>query len=241
MTTRFISALSTASLVWLCAFTVHAADNVKTNSPLDGSWRWEFTMPDGGKITPTLRVKTNEKGKLTGISRFRSGSSLPVTNFVLRGNEVSFEVVRQRDGEATVTRYSGVQDGDKITGRMVSNWNGQQETYPWEAIRVSDIEGTWKWRFAGRGGGGRPIDLSLVLKRDGDKLSGKLNFGGRDTDIHHGRFRTNMVSFYTVRDRDGEKSTNRYWGTFSGDTIVGFSTSNFGERRTNEWRAVRAD
>jgi hypothetical protein len=60
-------------------------------------------------------------------------------------------------------------------------------------------------------------------------------------DIHHGRFRTNMVSFHTVRERDDEKTTNHYWGKFSGETIVGSYTSTMGGLRTNEWRAVRAE
>jgi hypothetical protein len=43
------------------------------------------------------------------------------------------------------------------------------------------------------------------------------------------------------RERDGEKSTNYYRGKLSGDTITGSYTSNFGQRRTNEWHAARAD
>ena len=240
-----LAVLVMASPLW-------AADDVKTNSPLDGTWRWDFTMPDSGKITPTLRVKTGEGGVLTGVTRFRAGTSTPVTNLTLTGSAVSFEVVRERDGEQTVTHYSGTLSGDKIKGKMVSTWTGQNESYDWEAVRYSDVEGTWKWRSgvagggrggAGRGGGrGGGAETTLTLKRDGEKLSGKLQTGRGDLDIQHGRFRKNEVSFHIERERDGEKSTNFYWGKFSGDTIIGKSTSDFGQGvRTNDWRAARAD
>ena len=244
-------------LVLLSALPALAADDVKTNSPLDGTWRWEFTMPDSGKVKPNLRIKT-EEGALVGTTRFRTGASTPVTNLTLNGNAVSFEVARERDGETTVTRYSGTLNGDKIKGKMVSNWTGHEQTYDWEAIRYSDVDGTWTWRFGfggrgggggggaggpgGRGGGGG--ETTLTLKREpGDKLSGKLNMPRiGDTDIKHGRFKNGEVTFQTERERDGETSTNYYRGKFSADSIIGTSTGEFGGRvRTNEWRAARAD
>lgn len=247
---RQLQQLTWAALAMVLAAGAGAADGARNPSPLDGTWRWEFTMPDGSTTTPTLRVKTDDKGKITALSRYRSGSTTPVTNLTVQGNAVSFEVVRERDGARTVTRYRGTQVGDKITGEIVSNWTGEDVKYPWEAVRFSDIEGKWTWRpafpgtrpGAGPGAGPGRGGVTLTLKRDGDKLSGKLDMGrGGAVDIQHGRFRTNMVSFHTVRERDDEKTTNHYWGKFSGETIVGSYTSTMGGLRTNEWRAVRAE
>jgi hypothetical protein len=232
--------------------------NAKT-SPLDGTWRWEFTMPDSGVIKPTLKIKTEDDGDLIGTARFRAGSSTPVKNLKLQGDQVSFEVVRERDGEKHVTRYAGTLQGNKIKGKVISNWTGQEESYDWEALRFYDVEGTWKWRFSfgtnapgtqggsggrrGGGGGGRG-EANLNLKREeGEKLSGKLNTGRGDQNIKHGLFKEGDVSFQVERERsNGEKSTNYYWGKFSGDTIAGKFTSDFsGTVRTNEWKAARAD
>ena len=227
---------------------VCAADAARPTSPLEGTWRWSFTMPDGGKITPTLRVKIGEDGVLTGQTRFRAGSSAPVTNLTIKAETVSFEVVRDRDGQTTITRYNGTLAGDKIQGKMISNWTGTEETYDWEAIRFNDVEGTWKWAsgLGGRGGGGPGRgggESMLTLKRDGDKLSGKYNAGKPgEADIQHGRFRNSEVSFEIERERNGDKTTNYYRGKFSGEDITGRSITDFGGRvRTNEWRAVRAD
>ena len=242
--TRGLSQL--AFLVLLATRPALAADDVRTNSPLDGTWRWEFTMPDSGRITPTLRVKT-EDGVLIGTTRFRAGTSTPVTNLTLNGDAVSFEVARGRDRQTTVTRYRGTLFGDRIKGTMVSNWTGREESYDWEATRNTSVDGTWKWSpgFGGRGGpGGRGGGgTTVTLKRDGDKLSGKLNAPRLgEADIKHGRFRNGEVSFQIERERDGETSTNFYRGRFSADTITGRFTSEAGGRvRTNDWRAARAD
>ena len=137
------------------------------------------------------------------------------------------------------THYTGKLNGDKIRGKIASDWSGEAQTYDWRAEKSNDLDGTWKWEVTF---GERTFDLSMTLKRDGDKVSGKLHLGrGGEPDIHHGRFRNNELSFEIHRERDGERSTNFYRGKLSGDSITGRYTSNFGQRRTNEWHATRAD
>ena len=214
-----------------------AAD--KAHSPLSGIWKWTFTMPDGGQVNPRVKFTTDKNQKLIGVARFRAGMDAPVTNLVLQGDQVSFDVVRERDGQAVTTHYAGKMEGDKINGKVSSNWNGDQQTYDWRAERSNDLDGTWKWqvRF-----GEREFDVSMTLKREGEKVSGKLHLGrGGEPEIHHGRLRNNLLSFEVHRERDGEKTTNFYRGKLSGDTIIGTYTSDFGRRRTNEWDAARAD
>lgn len=264
MKLHFIRTVLVLAVLALMPIANHAAD-AKPRSPLDGTWRWDFVMPDSGAVRPTLNVKTEDSGKITGIARFRSGSRTPVTNLKFKDNQVSFEVVRERDGEKTVTKYSGVLQGDKITGQVVSKWTGEEQSYDWVASRFADIEGVWKWRFSfgtnapggqgagqgggrrGGGGGGRgggAGEITLTLKREeGEKISGKLNVGRGDQDIKHGLVQGAEVSFQTERERStGEQSTNWYWGKFSGDTITGKYTTDFGgEIRTNDWRALRGD
>lgn len=242
----------------LASLALRAAD-----SPMNGTWRWHFTMPDGGTITPTLRVKTEEDGKMVGTARFRSGSSTEVDNFKLQGNQVSFEVKRDRDGEEFVTRYAGTLNENQITGRITSKWAGQEQSYDWVATRFHDIEGRWRWRPSfstnanarggqenqgggrrGQGGGRGFGETTLTITREeGDKIAGKLNFGRGEQSIKHGKVEGKEVSFQTERERsNGDKSTNYYWGTFSAEFILGKYTTDFsGEVRTNDWRATRAD
>jgi hypothetical protein len=220
----------------MSAFTRAAEENAP--SPLEGIWKWTFTMPDGGQVNPRIKFKT-EKNALAGVARFRPGTDTPVTNMVFTGNEVSFDVARGRDGQTITTHYAGRIEGDKINGKVTSNWAGETQSYDWRAERSNDLDGTWKWRLEF---GGRGIDQSMTLKRENERVTGKLHLGrGGEPDIHHGRFRNNQLSFEVYRERDGEKTTNYYRGKLTGDRITGTYTSSFGQRRTNEWHASRAD
>jgi hypothetical protein len=230
---------SLASILLLVSRANTLAADSQTTPALEGIWKWTFTMPDGSQVTPKLKLK-REDGQFTGTSSFRAGSETPVTNLVVNGNELSFQVVRQRDGREIVTRYAGTLSDDSIKGKMISNWTGEEQSYDWKARRVSGAEGTWKW--SGNFGGFRS-QSTLKLKQDKEKLTGKLTSGrGTESDIKEGKFKDGEISFEVERDRDGEKTVSRYYGKLSGDKIVGKMELNFfGEPRTNDWEAVRVD
>ena len=205
----------------------------------DGVWRSEFTMPDGSQVNPSLKLRTKD-GQLTGTSRFRSGTETPITNIVVDGANISFDVVRSYLGDPVVTHYTGQLQGDVLKGKIVSESNGEKQTYDWKAERASGIDGVWKWSIEF---GERTFESRVTLKLEGDKVRGKITTGRGESDIHRGRFRDNRVTFEVERrGRDGgERTTNYYRGRFDGDTIVGTYTSTFGGLRTNEWNATRAD
>src|SRR6185295_5313356 len=72
----------------------------------------------------------------------------------------------------------------------------------------ADPNGTWKWKFTVNG---QDRDVTLKLKLDGDKLTGKIS--GRnntETDIEEASFKDNEVSFSVTRERDG-KTESRDW------------------------------
>jgi len=229
----------TRTLCLLVAVTAALAADSQSPSSLEGIWKWTFTMPDGSQVTPKLKL-TQENGQLTGTSSFRTGNETPITNLVINGAEVSFEVVRERDGRAIVTRYSGTWSNDTLKGRMVSNWGGDEQSYDWRARRVAGAEGTWKWSV---GFGGSRFASTVKLKQDKEKLTGKVISGrGTETDIKEGKIKNDEVSFEVERDRDGEKTVSRYYGRIYGDKILGKMESNFsGEARTNDWEALRVD
>jgi len=239
---RFLTAL--ACIVTVGLFIAHAADAPKARSPVEGIWQWDFTMPDGGKVTPRVEFRTKEN-VLTGTSRFRFGSRMPLTNINLRGDQLSFDVVRERDDEEeVVTQYRGRMSGDSIKGKITSKANGEERSYDWVAKRVSPLEGVWS--VSTDVGRERPIEAKLTLEQEGEKLSGSLTTGWGKVDIHRGKFKDGRISFETERRRrdGGEKSTNRYHGKVIGDKMEGkVEMNSFGssERETNFWDAVRAD
>jgi hypothetical protein len=236
--------------------TANAADPSPEPSRFEGTWTWEFTMPDGAKISPTLRVHTDEDGIVSLKTRFRPGSSLAITNFSIQGNSLTLEVLRERNGATARTQYSGTLDGDTLRGTIVSDSSGTPAEYPWIARRNVNIEGSWKWtvRPFGRPGQRRDsssdddeepsgVELQLSLKRDADKVSGKLKIGAStEVEIKHGRFRDGIVTFQTARERNGAMVTNNYLGKLNGDRLQGqVLTYPGGRARTNSWRALRVE
>ena len=214
------------------------AQEASTNS-LKGIWKWTFSMPDGSRVTPRLELR-QENGQLAGTTRVRQGTDAAITNLAVQGHQIRFQVVRERDGREVVTRYEGTWSGDTIKGKISSNWSGAEQSYDWEARRVADVNGVWKWNSTF---GGPRSEYRLTLTQDAEKLSGKLNSPrSGDSEIKRGKFQAGGVSFEVEREFGGDTLVTRYYGKFSGDKIVGKSESMFfGQPRTNTWEAVRAD
>src|SRR3989442_1684633 len=146
-----------------------AEEKVKATAVIDGTWRWIFTMPDGATSRPKLILAT-ENGKLTGTTSFRPGTETPITNAVLQGDAVSFQVIRERDGQEIVTTYTGTWNGKIIKGKVESNWAGAPQSYDWEAQRAHEgAEGVWQWTVALRGG---KFEARVELEQDGESLTG---------------------------------------------------------------------
>src|SRR5687767_13671383 len=130
MKLRFLNAVFLFAFV--TGFSSGRAAEENKKSPLEGTWLWNFTMPDGGHLTPRVKFRTKD-GELVGTSRFRQGSEAPVTNIVLNNGNISFDVVRDYLGEPVVTHYKGKLNGTSIKGKITSIANGEEQTYDWNA------------------------------------------------------------------------------------------------------------
>lgn len=239
MKTRFLPATVPALLLGVLLLSqLFAAELIDVPS-VEGIWKWTFTMPDGSRVTPRLKIR-RENGQLTGTTRFRPGSETAVTNLLIQGTTVSFEVVRERDGRRTLTQYAGVWSGDLLQGSIAAHRNGEDQHYVWEARRQADAEGTWKWtnQF-----GTFKAESTVKLKQEGDKLTGKLHTRrAGDAEISRGTLHDGRISFDTERERGGEIYVSHFYGRLSGDKIDGMMELNFfGRLSTNDWNAFRAD
>jgi hypothetical protein len=235
-----IPALSWILPCVLAIATSALAQNDKPPLHLDGTWKWSFTMPDGSKVEPRVQLK-QEGARLTGTAQFRAGTAVEIRNGIIQGDQVSFQVVRERDGQTTTTTYRGRLTGDTIKGTLESDWTGEKKSYPWEAQHASaDATGTWQWTMDY---GMWKAQMTLKLKQQGDKLTGKIKADNRrETDIKDGKFKKGKVSFSVERDRDGLKTVTQYAGTIDGDTIKGTLESDFGlGLRSFDWAAKRVN
>lgn len=220
----------------------------KPTHSIEGCWRWNFTMPDGATTRPKL-ILAMRNGKLTGTTSFRPGSETSITNAVLSGDELSFQVIRRREDQDIVTTYRGKWSGQEIQGKIESNWAGESQTFDWTAQRAHlGVEGTWQWTnfFGGFGGrGGRGFVMLVALDQSGEILTGSMpGFrGGRRTEIKNGTMKHGELYFETERTFEETTFVTKYSGKQTGDMIKGTieSTTLDGEERKTDWVAKRVD
>ncbi len=148
-TQTFTSLLVAAVLALGSVATVRAAD-------VNGTWTWTQQGRGGGQggnanATPrksTLKLKADgEKltGTLTAPMGGRGGGGgggaapapVEISDGKVKGDEISFSVKREFNGNAFVTKYSGKVEGDKITGKMErpGRDGGEARSTDWTAAR----------------------------------------------------------------------------------------------------------
>ena len=106
----------------------------------------------------------------------------------------------------------------------------------------TDPTGTYIWTMPARNGGS-DLTNTLVLKLNGDKLTGTLAAPGRGgqtttTDISDGKITGADISFCVVRTFNDNTVTNKYSGTLANGVIKGkMEFQRNGEARSRDWEA----
>jgi hypothetical protein len=109
------------------------------------------------------------------------------------------------------------------------------------AAAVADATGTWTWKFEPPNGGD-PIEITLKLKQDKEKLTGSIGrTEGTATEIKDGQIKDGEFSFTTTRERNGQTVTQKFTGKVDGDTMKGQVKMTInGEDRMFDWEAKRS-
>ena len=89
--------------------------------------------------------------------------------------------------------------------------------------------------------------MTLELKQDGEKLTGKLSTPGRaggaarETEIADGSVKGTDVAFTVTREFNGNKMTSKYSGKLSAGAITGKveSKDRDGNDRSRDWTAKK--
>ena len=125
--------LSIAALVLALvgiAYLAQAADNPNPT----GTWKWTVQMR-GQSREMTLKLKL-EGEALTGAMLGRNGQETPIQDGTYKDGDVSFKVVRERNGQKITMKYAGKVSDDTIKGKIESDFGGQTRSRDWEAKRV---------------------------------------------------------------------------------------------------------
>ena len=101
-----------------------------------GTWKWSVKFGDQTREM-TLKLKL-DGDKLCGAMLGRDGKENPIQEATFKDCEVSFKVVRERDGTKMTFTYTGKVSGDTITGKTQFERNGNAQSRDWEAKRAKD-------------------------------------------------------------------------------------------------------
>lgn len=113
------------------------------------------------------------------------------------------------------------------------------------AAADAKADGTWSWTMRGREGSPER-KMTLKLKTEGEKLTGKISMPGRDggeardVEIQEGKIKGDEVSFNVVREFNGNRMVSKYTGKIAGDTLKGkMEFDRQGEKMSRDWEAKR--
>lgn len=99
---------------------------------LSGTWKSSFKRQDGSSMDSTLTLK-QEGQKITGSNEF-NGNESEIQDGKVQGEEITFNIFRERDGRKVSSKYRGKIQGDNsIKGQIESDWTGEVRKLEWEA------------------------------------------------------------------------------------------------------------
>jgi hypothetical protein len=101
-----------------------------------GTWKWTIKTKDGQEREFTLKLKA-DGDKLTG-AMIRGDQETKIDEGTIKGDEVSFTITRERNGQKVTTKYSGKVIGDTIKGKAEFERDGKQQSRDWEAKRAKE-------------------------------------------------------------------------------------------------------
>ncbi len=112
------------------------AEDKKAADPT-GTWTWSFTGQNGQTRETTLKLK-KDGDKITGAISGRQNET-PIEEAKITGDEITFKVVREFQGNKMTSKYHGKISGDTIKGKIEApGRDGETRTRDWEAKRKKD-------------------------------------------------------------------------------------------------------
>jgi len=126
------------SAVFAVGFLAEAKAQDKKADP-SGTWTWTMKGRQGRPDrTITAKFKVNGD-KLTGTistpGRDGQNTDTEIQDGKIKGDEISFNVVREFNGNKMTSKYTGKVSGDSIKGKTEMERNGEPVSRDWEAKR----------------------------------------------------------------------------------------------------------
>ncbi len=109
------------------------------NADVAGTWTWTVKGRQGGadrKITAKFKVDGDKvTGKVNSPGRDGQDRETEIKDGSIKGDQLSFSVTREFNGNSMTTKYTGKVTGDAIKGNTEFERNGETMKRDWEAKR----------------------------------------------------------------------------------------------------------
>ncbi|MDG2122656.1 MAG: hypothetical protein P8J87_03100 [Verrucomicrobiales bacterium] len=115
------------------------AKRATTIATASGVWGWTVSWGDRS-FSPVLALE-QRADVVTGTLKFGERETA-ISEGILKGETVSFKVVRERDGNTRTTTFSGGLSGDAIQGEMTFERDGEERSRDWKAERGAEEKET---------------------------------------------------------------------------------------------------
>ena len=132
------------SFVIVCGALMLAPTTQAQDKKADAAGTWTWTVPGrngGPDRKSTLKLKA-EGGKLTGTvstpGRQGATQDTNIEDGTVKGDDVSFKVTREFNGNKFTQKYTGKVSGDAIKGKVEFERNGETQSRDWEAKRETE-------------------------------------------------------------------------------------------------------
>lgn len=212
-----------------------------------GSWDITIESPQGKR--DSMLVIKQDGGKLTGAMKSPRGER-PLDSVKVEGNDITFVMTANVQGQDMVFTYKGKIDKDSMKGDAdfggfaTGSWSAvphKEGAAPAPAAApqapsggAANISGVWNFAVETQAGSGSP---TFTFKQDGENLSGtyKGQFGEAPLT---GTVKGADVKFTVKVNAQGQDLTITYTGKIEGkDSMKG--SASFGEMGEGTWTAKR--
>jgi hypothetical protein len=134
---------SIATFVMGAVFTLGLLTPVQAQEKkADGTWAWTMPGRNGGperKLVLKLKTEGDKlTGTLTSPSRDGGTSDTKIQDGKIKGEEISFTVTREFNGNKMTSKYKGKLTSDAIKGKIEFERNGEAQSRDWEAKRATE-------------------------------------------------------------------------------------------------------
>jgi hypothetical protein len=238
-------AVSLFALVAVLVSIAQVNSLARPQSSVVGTWDVTIESPQGKR--DAMLVIKQDGGKLAGAMKSQAGER-PLDSIALKGDEITFAMTRNVQGQDMVFTYKGKVEKDSMKGDVDF---GGFATGAWSAVPHKEgstpaasaapptaaslnISGVWAFAVETAAGSGTP---TFTFKQDGESLTGtyKGQFGEAPLT---GTVKGSAIKFTVKVNAQGQDITINYTGTIENkDSMKGNAA--FGELGEGTWTAKR--